>query len=378
MKKKLSIIFLLFVYSFVFSNEYILLENYLVTDYFNNPQYKLDKNSKIDIQNVYCEEIIANNVYFAKIEDDSFIKLEFCKNIDLKTELPDDFCSAVFENDGLYLFPEYAIDMVYKQDRNYLNNFEEKNIKDMTVYDDYIGTIYWYERRISPQLVSNIALNLGSFFGLTQFFVSKIKRINANEFLVYSNKIIPRDKDEAGQDYIYNDLFNKEMVVFRLKKDGDYLEVYVDKEKKPRETYCYVNNAFKQEIFNLVRNNNCNIYNLTWPRHADGSCDYDGSKKNATVQNEKLKSTTNVATNKTMLVTENLKLRSGEATSTDVLAVMQAGTKVKILELGKSETIDGINSNWVKVEVQTGAKDCDGKPIKAGTVGWCYGGYLKY
>ena len=85
----------------------------------------------------------------------------------------------------------------------------------------------------------------------------------------------------------------------------------------------------------------------------------------------------NVAPNKTMTVRENLKLRSGEATSTQVLAVMQARTKVKILELGKAETIDGISSNWVKVEVQKGAKDRDGKPIKGGTVGWCYGGYLE-
>jgi len=29
------------------------------------------------------------------------------------------------------------------------------------------------------------------------------------------------------------------------------------------------------------------------------------------------------------------------------------------------------------VEVQAGAKDKDGKSIKKGTVGWCYGGYLK-
>ena len=89
------------------------------------------------------------------------------------------------------------------------------------------------------------------------------------------------------------------------------------------------------------------------------------------------KASTNVVPNKTMTVKENLKLRSGEATSTQVLTVMQAGTKVKILKLGKAETIDGINSNWVKVEVQSDAKDRDGKPIKAGTVGWCYGGYLK-
>ena len=86
---------------------------------------------------------------------------------------------------------------------------------------------------------------------------------------------------------------------------------------------------------------------------------------------------TNVTPNKTMLVTENLKLRSGEATTSDVLTVMSAGTKVKILELGKTETIDGISSNWVKVEVQKGAKDRDGRAIRAGTVGWCYGGYLK-
>ena len=116
---------------------------------------------------------------------------------------------------------------------------------------------------------------------------------------------------------------------------------------------------------------------VTWPRHADGSCDYDGSKKNVSSQTSKSKTPTNVSQNKTMLVIEKLKLRSGEASSTQVLTVMSAGTKVKILELGKAETIDGISSNWVKVEVQKGAKDRDGNPIKAGTVGWCYGGYLE-
>ena len=85
----------------------------------------------------------------------------------------------------------------------------------------------------------------------------------------------------------------------------------------------------------------------------------------------------NVAPNKTMTVKENLKLRSGEATTTSVLAVMSAGTRVKILRLGKQATIDGITSNWVQVEVQAGAKDRDGKAIAAGTTGWCFGGYLK-
>lgn len=83
-----------------------------------------------------------------------------------------------------------------------------------------------------------------------------------------------------------------------------------------------------------------------------------------------------IAPNKAMTAGANLKLRSSEATSSNVFTIMQAGTKVKILELGKSETIDGIVSNWVKVEVQAGAKDRDGKPIEQGLAGWCYGGYL--
>ena len=86
---------------------------------------------------------------------------------------------------------------------------------------------------------------------------------------------------------------------------------------------------------------------------------------------------TNVAANKTMTVKENLKLRSGEATTTSVLAVMSAGTRVKILTRGKQATIDGITGNWVQVEVLAGAKDRDGKAIAAGTTGWCFGGYLK-
>ena len=55
---------------------------------------------------------------------------------------------------------------------------------------------------------------------------------------------------------------------------------------------------------------------------------------------------------------------------------MSAGTKVKILELGKDETIDGIKSNWVKVEIISG-NDRDGNKLKVGMTGWCYGGYLE-
>ncbi|MCR5288762.1 MAG: SUMF1/EgtB/PvdO family nonheme iron enzyme [Treponema sp.] len=77
------------------------------------------------------------------------------------------------------------------------------------------------------------------------------------------------------------------------------------------------------------------------------------------------------------VASSNLRLRTNEAKDNETICIMSKGSQIKILEFGSPETIDGISSNWVKVEVQKGAKDRDGNPIKAGTVGWCYGGYLK-
>lgn len=158
--------------------------------------------------------------------------------------------------------------------------------------------------------------------------------------------------------------------------DGDYLTVYANEDKFKQVYFRCTEETFEQ-LKSLIYTNKIDLSKITFPRHADGSCDYDGSKKTVASQAQKATSPTNVAPNKTMTVRENLKLRSGEAASTQVLAVMSAGAKVRILELGRAETIDGIPSNWVKVEVQQGAKDRDGKPIKKGTVGWCFGGYLE-
>ena len=105
------------------------------------------------------------------------------------------------------------------------------------------------------------------------------------------------------------------------------------------------------------------------------------TKKKATPKivsyNEAKNSKTNVTVNTIMTVNENLRLRKAEITSSEIITTMQAGTKVKIIALGKHEVIDGISSNWVKVEVLSNAKDRNGNSIKAGTIGWCYGGYLK-
>jgi len=63
---------------------------------------------------------------------------------------------------------------------------------------------------------------------------------------------------------------------------------------------------------------------------------------------------------------ENLNIRSGPTTSSSKITTIRKYDAVWILEEGPEETIDGINSLWVKVR------------LKSGQTGWAFGGYLEY
>ena len=145
--------------------------------------------------------------------------------------------------------------------------------------------------------------------------------------------------------------------------DGDYIRIYSETNNEHLITYVKISDNLEEQLISLFKDKVCDLSKVTWPRHADGSSDYEGAES--------------PIGSDIMTVKENLRLRSGESTTTQVLAVMQAGSKVKILNIGDDTWIDGMHGFWMKVEVQEGAKDRDGKPIREGTVGWCFGGYLE-
>lgn len=72
---------------------------------------------------------------------------------------------------------------------------------------------------------------------------------------------------------------------FIFEEDGDYLLVYFDKEKKiPFATFASMNDETEVQFKNLIYYNTCDFSRVTWPRHADGSCDYDDEIKPPKVQ----------------------------------------------------------------------------------------------
>lgn len=256
---------------------------------------------------------------------------------------------------------------IYDQYIFYINNFE--NLKDEFNYHEK-----WYEKLFIDDIASinNCTLYFYDSYMLSLYVVN-IEKIE-NGYLVCAEI---EDYSKDGDPKVYNPEIEKmseigSVVNIKMLFDGDYMNVYSSNDVL-LFSGALMDSEFKKQMENLFRKDTCDLSKVTWPRHADGTCDYEKGKTLVAPSS----SATNVSINKEMSVKENLKLRSAEATSSNVLTVMSAGTKVKILELGKVETIDGINSNWVKVEVQGGAKDRDGKEIKKGTVGWCYGDYLE-
>ncbi len=186
--------------------------------------------------------------------------------------------------------------------------------------------------------------------GHVYYYIDKIQKKDEYYYITSkrrdSKEFDEKDRKEYSMSSDYKKIQNFSEIDLIIKLDGEYIDVYLNSIDNYLGTYCYANSETVRELWHFARitdNFTVNYNNVRYPRHADGSCDYDGSK-NIKTQTAISTSSKNGKTDKTMTVSENLKLRSGEATSTQVLTIMSAGTKVKILELGKAETIDGISS----------------------------------
>ena len=190
-------------------------------------------------------------------------------------------------------------------------------------------------------------------------FFAYLEEVSDTKIVYDVQKMYSHFFDHYSEGPLYNHpdflpLYEKEKpfkVILTL--DGDYMKMYIDEVSEDNLFQILVRTTPEacDQIEKWIKGESYDLSKVVMPRSS--------------------------SVGKTKTVSENLRLRSGEATTSDVVTVLQAGTRVKILEVGKAETIDGISSNWVKVKVRAGAKDRDGKTITKGTVGWCFGGYLK-
>ena len=256
-----------------------------------------------------------------------------------------------YPRESLYMIPSYYYDVL--KARNYEKIFEYEPywlISDDNTYDwtDHFNPCY---------------LTLTNTYGVivykdksVSFLITNVTRTAEN---LYRIKIYVNEKHKSyeGYDPRFYDGAN-----IYLKYDGDYVDVYINSFNDKIDTFVISSYNVREALRYTTYEYYDEIKDITWPRHADGSCDYETAVR--------------LQSGKRYRASDNLRLRSSGSTAGKPVVTIGKGTQVKVIAVGAEQTIDGITSNWVQVEVQAGAKDRDGKPIAAGTRGWCFGGYL--
>ena len=257
-----------------------------------------------------------------------------------------------YPRESLYMIPSYYYDVL--KARHYEKIFEYE-----PEWKNWDGNSYNWSDDFNP-----CYLTLTKTYGTivykdksASFLITNVTRTAEN---LYRMKIHVNEKHKSYDSY--DPRFYDGANIY-LKYDGDYVDVFINSLDAKIDSFVISSYKVRQSLHYIADELYEDIHNITWPRHADGSCDYETAVR--------------LQSGKRYRASDNLRLRSSGSTAGKPVVTIGKGTQVKVLVVGAEQTIDNITSNWVQVEVQAGAKDRDGKPIAAGTTGWCFGGYLE-
>ena len=274
--------------------------------------------------------------------------------------------------DAVYWLTGYYNEVIQKRDRDVILKYIPKYAAQPLIFHYELDKeFYWYE---DPSLQFGLLSIMKSYISDERFIniqeyiftLLKIKKIEENFYeIIVEKKYLNKNAIESAvfRGGNLSKAYNREINTLYFKFDGDYLYIYLEDKKTLLTTYYAYDETEYKCLKNAIKTNQFNMNDYTMPRHADGSCDYETAVR--------------LQSGKRYRASDNLRLRSSGSTAGKPVVTIGKGTQVKVIAVGAEQTIDGITSNWVQVEVQSGAKDRDGRAIAAGTTGWCFGGYLQ-
>ena len=356
---------------FIFKPSYIILGEIEITDIDNN---KIGFLTNKD--HALLESGCWGGISYYEYKKNKFITP---KNIKIAN-------SDIFPNYMLYdvtvtddnprWIPIWYFDALQKRNRNIILDAEPKR----TEWDADIAPSVWYMD--IPQVASIVLTNLGFMFYTplyvknTGFLFGEVKEKSKNTYEVIAYPAI-QDTDERiswePNKENFPHLQDGKPVRFLFEVNGKTMKIYNADNNKICFDLIQMDARWAKLYEKFVQTNKIPV-GLSLPEeYLHKTC----SSINKQSIDAPESSLSIVTVNKRYRASDNLRLRSSGSTAGKPVVTIGKGTQVKVLAIGAEETIDGITSNWVQVEVQADAKDRDGKAIAAETTGWCFGGYLE-
>lgn len=195
---------------------------------------------------------------------------------------------------------EYYNEVIQKRDRDVLLEYVPL-IKEEPYYIDYSPDgetkLYWYDdfpRRFDkvscatePSIGGLGYINVIRIWGKLEYL--KVNKLNPNLYEVWIKDIgISQYSYERELKYGHNLEFALSETEYPLyfKFDGEYLFIYLKDQKTLLSTYCAYDESEYQALVEAIAANVFDVSKFTFPRHADGSCDYD-TNGNAAAESNK-------------------------------------------------------------------------------------------
>ena len=370
---------------------------------FKEPYRPIKKDSII----TWTSEMGVGPIYSADVEAGWYVKYSINASYDENEKPVRMYTDALQVVDSelltqekslIRIIPEYYLEVLSKKDLAMI--FEKQPLWLKTLEEcrngkygsDSLEDIFKPE----SYLLSNTIV---SFSQNNYYLVKNIETIGDCKRLALLRYRDDISESTGLKENVYSDIYKKYQkdayIDLFIQFDGDYVDLWINSKDDFMGRYIIASDVLREQIHNFMETKDIDLSAITWPRHADGTCDYEdeGGIATATSENankladaliaERTESVEESAipkpapsVGKTAAVTENLRLRTDNRTTAEVVATLAAGTRVKVEATSREDTIDGIASNWVQVTVLGEATDRDGNSVATGTEGWLFGGYL--
>ncbi|MCH5283409.1 MAG: hypothetical protein J1E59_07140 [Treponema sp.] len=202
------------------------------------------------------------------------------------------------ESDALWV-RKYLLKMIGNQNIRLALDYQPqlKGYGEANVYDDG-----WYAEVLrEPMMITNAEIGLG----LSGDIANTIIENTDDGFVIYSDGTLLNEKEFSDYEFETDELKR-----FEFKFDGDYCNIYLNDSATPLLSFVKLQiseyhklkrlievptevflakyqdyNKYENQLEEYLGQNTINPDEFKWPRHADGTCDYDGNATAMTSEN---------------------------------------------------------------------------------------------
>ena len=187
------------------------------------------------------------------------------------------------ENSLIRIIPEYYLEVLSKKNLSMI--FEKQPLWLKTLEECKSGKYGpdSLEDFFHPEdyLLSNTIV---SFSQHNFYMVKNIETIDDCKMLTLLRY---RDTlDESMNEDVYSDIYKKYQkdayIKLFVQFDGDYVDLWINSKDNFMGRYIIAPDVLCEQIHEFMATKDIDLSKITWPRHADGSCDYDNTNSIAT------------------------------------------------------------------------------------------------